>query len=123
MPHIEVRAALEQDRDAVLAFCANTWEWGDYIEDVWERWLYDPAGKLFVALVDGQPAAISHMLMLTSTDAWLEGLRVDPNYRHQGLAKALGDACIAEAMRRGASYARLMIHAENERSIEITERS
>lgn len=123
MAHIEVRAAREEDRDTVLAFCATTWEWGDYIEEVWDRWLHDPAGKLFVALVDGQPAGISHMLMLTPIDAWLEGLRVDPNYRQQGIAKALGDASIAEAMQRGATYARVMIHAENERSIAITERS
>src|SRR5436309_1149329 len=102
MAHIEVRAATEEDREAVLAFCAATWEWGDYIEHVWERWLNDPDGKLFVATADGQPVGISHMQMLTPTDAWMEGLRVDSNYRQQGIAKALSDACTAEAMERGA---------------------
>jgi len=62
------------------------------------------------------------MQMLTPTDAWLEGLRVDPEYRQQGVAKALSDACILAAMQHGATYVRLMIHSENARSIAITER-
>src|SRR5256885_13713219 len=92
MDQLAVRAARQEDREAVLAFCAATWEWGDYIEDVWDRWLNDPKGSLFVATLDGQPVGISHMQMLTPTDAWLEGLRVDPDYRQQGIAKALSDA-------------------------------
>ncbi|HLI91734.1 MAG TPA: GNAT family N-acetyltransferase [Ktedonobacteraceae bacterium] len=122
MPHIEVRPARPEDRDAVLTFCANTWEWGDYIEYVWDEWLHNPDGLLLVATVDGRPAGITHMQMLTKTDAWLEGLRVDPEYRHQGLAKALDEAALVEAMRRGAAYVRLAIDSRNTRSIEITER-
>ncbi|QBD79912.1 GNAT family N-acetyltransferase [Ktedonosporobacter rubrisoli] len=123
MTHIEVRVARAEDREAVLAFCQDTWDWGDYIDMVWEEWLNDPQGQLLVASVDGVPVALSHMQMLTETDAWLEGLRVHPDYRRQGLAKALNDALLVEAMRRGATYARLAIHAENQRSIEITERN
>jgi GNAT superfamily N-acetyltransferase len=122
MPQIEVRPAQPDDRDAVFAFCANTWEWGDYIEYVWDEWLRNPDGLLLVAIVDGRPVGITHLQMLTKTDAWLEGLRVAPEYRHQGLAKALDEAALVEAMRRGATYARLAIDSRNTRSIEITER-
>src|SRR5689334_19081375 len=31
MSQLEVRRAQEHDREAVLAFCNQTWEWGDYI--------------------------------------------------------------------------------------------
>src|SRR5690242_13725158 len=109
MAYIEVRPARPEDREAVLAFCRNTWEWGDYIEHVWDEWLTDPDGRLFVATVDGRPAGISHLAMVTKTDAWLEGLRVDPQFRQQGLARALDDAVLLEAMQRGAKYARLTI--------------
>jgi GNAT superfamily N-acetyltransferase len=121
MPQIEVRPAREEDRAAVLAFCASTWEWGDYIEHVWDEWLSDPDGQLLVATVDGQPAAIAHLEMVTSTDAWLEGLRVDPNHRHQGLARAVNEGLLLEAMRRGATQARLAVESTNTRSIQITE--
>ena len=36
-----VRPARAVDKDAVLAFTQNTWEWGDYISYVWEQWLAD----------------------------------------------------------------------------------
>lgn len=121
MPSIAVRPARPEDRDIVLAFCANTWEWGDYIENVWDNWLNDPNGVLLVATVDERPAAISHMLMVSEVDAWFEGLRVDPQFRRQGLAKTLSDAGIAEASRRGARYARLAVDTRNSRSIQITE--
>jgi GNAT superfamily N-acetyltransferase len=122
MPHIDIRPARPEDREVVLAFCSNTWEWGDYIERVWDEWLSDPAGLLLVATVDEQPAGVAHMDMLTAEDAWLEGLRVDPQFRHQGLARALTEALQLEAMRRGATRARLAVESTNERSIQISER-
>src|SRR5579885_1117226 len=121
MSSIAVRPARPEDRDIVLAFCANTWEWGDYIENVWDNWLNDPNGVLLVATVDERPAGISHMLMVSETDAWFEGLRVDPQFRRQGLAKALNNVAVAEAIRRGARYARLAVDTRNSLSIQITE--
>ncbi|MBV9229597.1 MAG: GNAT family N-acetyltransferase [Chloroflexi bacterium] len=122
MPHIEVRPAQAEDHDTVLKFCSNTWEWGDYIERVWDDWLHNPDGRLFVATVDDRPVGISHMRMLSSTEAWIEGLRVDPEYRRMGLARALDEAALVEGMRRGATLARLMTESRNARSIEIIER-
>ncbi len=122
MPYTEVRPAQAEDREPVLAFCTTTWGWGDYIERVWEQWLDDPSGRLFVATVDDQPVGMVHISMLTAVDAWLEGLRVDPAFRGQGLAKLLNDAAVLEAMQRGADYIRLAVDSNNTRSIEITER-
>ena len=106
----------------MLAFCTNTWEWGDYIEYVWDQWLDNPDGILYVATIDGQPAAVSHFCMLNETDAWLEGMRVDPAHRHQGLATALHSAMLVEAMRRGATNARLITESTNTASIGLVER-
>ena len=69
MPDFEVRPARSEDREAVLAFCQQTWEWGDYIEYVWDEWLNNPQGKLFVATKDGQPVAVANMRMLNKTEA------------------------------------------------------
>ncbi len=123
MSQIRVRPAQAEDREAVLAFCANTWEWGDYIEEVWEEWLSNPDGRMFVATLDERPVGIANLRMLSKDESWFEGLRVDPQYREQGIAFALNQAIVLEAMQRGATVARLAIHYENERSIRITERS
>ncbi len=119
MPQTEVRSAQPEDKETVLAFCTNTWEWGDYIDRVWDDWLVDPQGKLFVAVTDGRLTGTSHLRMLNTTDAWLEGLRVDPNYRMQGIATALNMAGLEEAMRRGATNARLVTESTNTGSIRI----
>src|SRR3989440_12799110 len=101
MPETEIRPARPEDREAVLAFCEQTWEWGDYIEYVWDEWLHDSKGILFVATIDGKFVAGSHLQMLNETDAWLEWMRVDPAYLQHGLAKVLDDVMLSEASRRG----------------------
>jgi GNAT superfamily N-acetyltransferase len=121
MPQIDMRPARSEDRDAVLAFCAHTWESGDYIEYVWDEWLHDQQGQLLVATSDGQPVGIDHLRMLNATEAWLEGLRVDPNYRHQGIGTALTMALMAEAMRRGAIHVRLLTESTNTASLHLLE--
>src|SRR5579864_1207376 len=103
MSDLEVRRAREEDREAVLAFCQQTWEWGDYIDRVWETWLNDEQGALLVALKEGQPVGVANIRMLNAQEAWMEGMRVDPAYRQQGIASALFDAQIAEARQRGAT--------------------
>jgi GNAT superfamily N-acetyltransferase len=122
MPFVEIRAARPADKDAVLAFCTHTWEWGDYIEYVWDEWLKDPQGLLLVATLDAQPAGVSHLRMATAQDAWLEGMRVDPQYRQHGIATALHQAMYREAISRGATHARLMTESGNTASISLCER-
>lgn len=123
MPQLEVRRAREEDRDAVLAFSSQTWEWGDYIAYVWDEWLHDENGALFVATLDGQPVGIANLRILNASEAWLEGMRVDPDYRQQGIASALFDAQIAEALRRHALTARLITESTNTAAIRLIERN
>ncbi|HEY0756207.1 MAG TPA: GNAT family N-acetyltransferase [Ktedonobacteraceae bacterium] len=120
---MQIRQARAEDREAVLAFCEHTWEWGDYIASRWDEWLNDPAGQLLVALVASQPVGIVHMLMLNATDAWQEGMRVDPAYRQQGIGHQLSFEAGAEAIRRGASIVRLLTNATNSASIHMVEQS
>jgi ribosomal protein S18 acetylase RimI-like enzyme len=121
MTQLVIRPASTENRDAVLAFCEHTWEWGDYVEHVWERWLHDGNGRLFVAIMDGQPIGLIHVQMMSETEAWLEGLRVDPRYRQLGVARELNLAAQAEAMRRGATTVRLAVSADNTRSQHLSE--
>ena len=123
MPHFDIRPARPEDREAVLAFCTHTWEWGDYIEYVWDEWLHDPQGTLFVATSDGRPVGVAHMRMLNTTESWFEGLRVDPALRQQGIASALYDAQLKEAIRRGATTARLITESTNASAIRLLERA
>jgi GNAT superfamily N-acetyltransferase len=122
MPQLEVRRAREEDREAVLAFSSQTWEWGDYIEYVWDEWLHNPQCALFVATMDGQPIGVANIRMLNATEAWLEGMRVDPAFRQHGIASALFEAQITEALRRNALTARLITESTNTAAIPLIER-
>ncbi len=122
MQQLEIRKARPKDRDRVLAFCTHTWEWGDYIDRVWDDWLHDSQGQLFVATINERPVGVGHLRMLNETEAWIEGLRVDPEYRQQGIATALNMAMLEEAIRRGAINARLLTESTNRGSIRIMER-
>jgi ribosomal protein S18 acetylase RimI-like enzyme len=123
MSGLEVRPAREEDREQVLEFCRQTWDWGDYIADVWEDWLHDENGALLVATLDGKPVGIANLRMLNAEEAWMEGMRVDPAFRNRGVAGALFDGQLAEARRRGASTARLITESTNAAAIRLTERS
>lgn len=118
----EVRPARAEDRAAVLAFCQNTWSWGDYIDYQWDEWLHSSTGRLFVATINEQPVGIVNVDMLTPIDAWLQGLRVDPQFRRQGIAEELNNAALLEAMQRGATYVRLLIESDNINSIKVAGR-
>jgi GNAT superfamily N-acetyltransferase len=122
MSEIQIRAAQPEDREEVLAFCEQTWAWGDYIAEAWDSWLADAQGALLVASVAERVVGLIHLRMLNESDAWLEGLRVDPAYRGQGIGSVLHQAALAEALRRGATSAGLITEAGNTASIRVARR-
>lgn len=46
---LKIRPAQQNDKDDVLKFCVNTFDWGDYIDQVWNSWYSDPNGRLIIA--------------------------------------------------------------------------
>ena len=116
---LEVRPARPEDRDAVLAFCAHTWDDGDYIEYAWDNWLRDQQDQrsvLLVGLLDGQPVALNRMVMVSEDEAWLEGMRVDPEYRRAGFGRVMSSRAMVLARERGAHVARLITAEDNHAS-------
>jgi len=114
-----VRPAIAADRDAVFAFCAHTWgDEGDYIPYVWDEWLAEAEreGVLLVAAVGDQPVGILHVRLMTPEEAWIEGVRVDPTERRQGIARMLVSRALVAARDRGATVARLFTHSGNSAS-------
>ncbi len=116
-----IRPATRGDRDAILAFCRDTFDWGDYIEDVIDDWFDSSKGVLLVATVEGKPAGIARVAMIGATEAWFEGLRVDRQFRRLGLGRALTAACVEEARRRGATLAMIAVDASNSASLSLSE--
>lgn len=110
---ILARAARPEDKNAILAFCQNTFSWGDYIADAWEGWLNDATGRLVVGEADGQPVGVLHAQPIEASVVWLEGMRVHPDFRRQGIADAMDRAAREWARARGYRLARLVTSAKN----------
>ena len=110
---IYVRKARPSDRETVFKFCEKTWSWGDYIPKVWDKWLKEKNGRVFVATIDGVPVGISHLSIDKPHEVWLGGARTDPNYRRIGVATAITKKCLEYAKQKAAKVARLVTESDN----------
>lgn len=102
-----IRPARASDRGAMERICAHTWEGGDYIPKVWDEWLADERGLVLGGEVGKQVVALSRIAFQTPEQVWLEGMRVDPEFRGQGIATRFLDYGLAYAQQRGAQVVRL----------------
>jgi ribosomal protein S18 acetylase RimI-like enzyme len=114
---LTIRPARPDDRPAMERICAHTWEWGDYIPEVWDDWLAGEAssragsrsmaGPAIVGEMAGQVVALSKSTVQTPDQVWLEGMRVDPEFRRRGIAGHFVDYCLAYAREHGARVVRM----------------
>jgi len=90
MRSLKLRDARNADKKVVLDFCRNTWPgYGDFIPQVWDRWIRQRRGRFIVAELEGQPVGIAKITDFGYGEIWLEGLRVDPRHRRKGIARAI----------------------------------
>ena len=86
-------------------FLARLWS-DDYILDVFDDWVRDRRGRLWVDVEDGRVVAIAKLTLLGDREAWLHALRVDPRYHRRGIGGAMFAHRVARARRLGARVAR-----------------
>ncbi|MFC1950891.1 GNAT family N-acetyltransferase [Chloroflexota bacterium] len=122
MNELEIRDATKDDKDGILSFCRDTWDWGDYIELVWDDWLNDPEGKLIVGLLDGIPVAVVHIGTYPTGEGWIEGMRIDPKYRDKQIGTSLSNYCVSEMAKAGIRVARYMTASSNKPVQRISEK-
>ena len=125
---IKIREAIRSDKEEILSFCANTFSWGDYIDQVWDHWFSSKDnGQLFVVEDkerSGRRIGMSHVAICPERRlAWLEGVRVHPEYRRTKIATELLDRMLAYAGRHGARQASAIVSSENVPSQRMMERN
>jgi GNAT superfamily N-acetyltransferase len=120
---LEIRPARPDDRDAVMRISATVWEGADYLPSVWDGWIDEPAesGFLLAGDVDGSLVAIQHVSIQPCGVAWIEGIRVDPGYRNQGIGGRMLERALEMARERGCTRARLSTATVNRSSTRIAQ--
>lgn len=121
---MNVRRAEPRDADAVLALMEGLTRPAVADDpqpqrDVFLAHLDHADAELFVVELDGRVAGaasfwVQPRLNWTSPQAWIPDLFVDPPFRRRGAARALLDACAAEARRRGCH--RLVLESGHHRA-------
>ncbi len=101
----------------------GTFSWGDYIHRVWDAWISDKKGRLLVGEADGKKMALARVSICPGGVAWLEGVRVHPDFRRAKVATALLEKMIAWATKKGAGEASAIVSQENAPSQRMLERS
>ena len=110
---LRIRPGLPGDLAAIEAFTQDTFVWGDYVGRMYPEWLADPTGLTMVATADGTPMALGRVAMLSSNEAWLQGIRIHPDHRRTGVATAIGDRAREWSAGAGAVVVRLAVESWN----------
>jgi ribosomal protein S18 acetylase RimI-like enzyme len=108
-----VRPARQSDKAPLMSFIKDVWGGHDYIPSVWDHWLRNKQGKMFVIEADGKPVGMNRVKFLEDGSAWFEGARVHPAFRGRGFATMLGDNSMKFARARGAGVFRLTSGSRN----------
>ena len=120
MDQLRFRRARVTDKAAILAIAAQTWDGGDYLQDVVDDWLRPDAGRLMVAVVDDAVVGLARYVAEFPGFAWFEGLRVDPAQQGQGIARALTGALVEMADGEGVELAALSTYGDNFASQKVS---
>ena len=116
---MKFRLAKKSDKEDVLKFCVNTFDWGDYIDQVWDLWYSESNGALIVAENEichtrGSVIAVSHVsLCANRRNIWLEGIRVNPDYRRRSIATGLLSKMLSYGKLQGAKEASAIVGVNN----------
>ena len=121
---MKIRRAKSSDKEEILSFCTDTFSWGDYIDQVWDYWFSDKNGRLFVVEDGDKKIGMSHVAICPGRrSAWLEGVRVRPEYRRSRIATELLERMLAYAARHGARQASAIVSSENAPSQRMMEKN
>ncbi|MBA4717898.1 MAG: GNAT family N-acetyltransferase [Nitrosopumilus sp.] len=104
-----IREANDLDKIPILKFCKDTFSWGDYVDQVWDSWLSEGNLLLFEKQF---PIGICHAFY-SDDQIWIEGIRIDPNFRRQKIASELVKHAESIGKEKGILFSFMLIDTEN----------
>ena len=110
-----IRDANALDKIPILKFCKDTFSWGDYVDQVWDFWLSEDHLFLFEKQF---PVGICHAFY-TEDQIWIEGIRIDPNFRRQKIASELVKHAESIGEKKNIQFSYMLIDTENTSSLSM----
>ncbi|MFO7298964.1 MAG: GNAT family N-acetyltransferase [Actinomycetes bacterium] len=110
---MEVRPATIEDVPRIAPWTRDTFDWGDYVADRIPVWLEEPESHTLVCAEGDEVIGLVNVVMLSPTEAWLEGARVHPEHRRRGIGSLMNQTGLDWAKEQGARVARLATEEGN----------
>lgn len=110
---LDIRPVRPEDKARVEEIARDIWDGHDYLPEVFDDWLAEPAASFEAAEMDGVVVGLQRIRPLAAGLAWYEGLRVDAAHRRRGIARAMLRSAIEEARRQGFREIRLRTGGED----------
>lgn len=111
---INIRPAQPSDRAALEAIAAQTWEGSDYLPRVLDTWFNDPDGGFYVVTIADRVIGVGKMTRYGDGEWWMEGLRIDPAFQGQGLARVLHHFILNQVRQVGSGVVRFSTASNNQ---------
>jgi len=104
-----------------MAISATVWDGHDYLPQVWDRWLAESEdeGCLLIGAIGDAVVGVQHTAIQPCGVAWMEGIRVHPEYRRRGIAARLLEYAIDLALTEQLQKVRLSTAHLNEASSKL----
>lgn len=113
---LRIRESRPSDKKPILSFLHRTFQWGDYVENVWDTWL---ARRTLLTLEENKkPIGICNA-SLSRHQLWIEGLRIHPKFRRRGYASKLILYSESAAKKKERKTSRMLIAQGNARSLKM----
>ena len=116
---MKIRKAKKADKDQILSFCHHTFRWGDYIDRVWDKWFAEK--NLFAIEQNGKAIGICNA-GISPNQVWIEGIRINPDFRRKGYASRLIIEVENLARRKRLGISRMIIADNNKRSLSMAKK-
>lgn len=119
---ISTRPFQKEDLSRCLAIEERTAPKNRYFADVAD-YFTTTRGELTVALADGEPAGFGKLTVLFDGSAWLELLRVHPDFQRRGMGMAIYRRYLAQIRELGCSRAAMYTGVRNVASAALAEKN
>ena len=118
---LHVRNGVASDLEQISELCKNIWNGRDFLPTVWNKWISDEIGSFVVVEYENQILGVYHHYILDS-DSWLETLRVNEQYRRQGIAQFMIKDYLERSKKLNAVNSRLVTSIKNTASRNLFEK-
>jgi len=122
MMNFKVMKPSVSDIEGILKLSSKIWDGDDYIPYILDKWMNTTDPLLIVKDMDNNKVCAVNHATIYGKDAYLEGLRVDPEYTGKGLGKLMMIEIMKAVMFTGATRLFSLIFSESGESMHIAEK-